>query len=509
MRLRISPSFGAASLTIALLPVSSGLAQTAPAQPATPSAQPTTQSPTLEPPATDTYDLERAIMGESGGITADEAGKRARARAPQYYSAEAAATAAEWEAKSAWTGFIPNLLLFAQYKRINLVNNNINIGFPEPTPEQIANLSPTTLTVLQDLNSLLADAQNSADFTQPLNNYSLGATLTVPVSDIFLRVMPAYEGSKGIAEARKLQAQSTAEIAELQGREAFYRYAAAVALLALRQQAVRQAEAVVNQTSLFVNAGTKAKVELLAATANLERARGEVAQAEGALATARNALAVITGMRSEELRGLGERVMELPPPPAQTQEQLVDHALEHRTELLALRKAVGATQKLQNAERNAAYPQLSAEGTILYANPNPRYVPPVEEFNHSWEVGVTLSWTPNQALNGKRRSKRLEAEVAKARADLAAMEDAVRVEVVEAYQNFLSAVARAQATEAAVKAAEENYRVRLATYRVGAGVLIDLTDADRQLNEARLDYVASAIQARLALAQLRRRASLD
>jgi outer membrane protein TolC len=89
------------------------------------------------------------------------------------------------------------------------------------------------------------------------------------------------------------------------------------------------------------------------------------------------------------------------------------------------------------------------------------------------------------------------------------MEDAVRIEVIESLENFKAAAANARAGEAEVKAAEENYRVRLATYRVGAGVMIDLTDAERQLNQARLRYVASAIQARLALAQLRRRAAVE
>jgi outer membrane protein TolC len=475
-------------------------------------AQPAPQprpAPKADAAPAEQFDIERAIVSDTGGLTADEAAKRARARAPQIQSAEAAAAAAQWEAKSAWVGFIPQLSLFARYQRINRVQNSVTFvdeAAQQRFVDEVLDTDPETQQAFLALGDMLS---SGPDFTQPVDNYSLGAGLKIPVSDMLLRTLPAYEGAKEQTEARKLQAQSTAEIVELQAREAFYRYSAAVAQRALIEQAVKQAEALAAQTKLFVDAGTKAPVEFMAATASLERARGDLAQAEGALATTRMALATLMGVSPAEVQAIGEPVTQLPEAPTQPPEQLVSRALEHRTELLALRKAVGATQKVQKSEKNAAWPQLSLEANTLYANPNPRYVPPVNEFNNTWDVGATLSWSPSQAFVGKYRSNQAAANVARARADLAAMEDAVRIEVIESLENFKAAAANARAGEAEVKAAEENYRVRLATYRVGAGVMIDLTDAERQLNQARLRYVASAIQARLALAQLRRRAAVE
>src|SRR5688572_25140673 len=82
------------------------LAQTAPAK-----------RPKADTAPAEAFDIERAVVSDAGGLTADQAAQKARARAPQIQSAEAAAAAAEWEAKSAWVGFIPQLSLFAQYKR--------------------------------------------------------------------------------------------------------------------------------------------------------------------------------------------------------------------------------------------------------------------------------------------------------------------------------------------------------------------------------------------------------
>jgi outer membrane protein len=476
-------------------------------------------APEKRPPAradaapAEAFDIERAIVSDTGGLTADEAAKRARARAPQIQSAEAASAAAEWEAKSAWVGFIPQLSLFAQYKRISEVRNSLGGTDPDAAARLAAAVAaipdPATRNAFGALGDSLSAGFGDANFTQPLNNYALGAGLKIPVSTMLLQTLPQHEAAKEQIEVRRLQAQSTAEIVELQAREVFYRYAAAVAQRALVEQAVKQSEAQAAQTKLFVDAGTKAPVEHMAATAQLEGLRGELARAEGALAATRNALATLMGVSSAEVQAIGEHVTQLPEAPTQAPEAMVDHAIEHRTELLALRKAVGATRKVQKAQKNAVWPQLNLEGNTLYANPNPRYIPVQEEFNNTWDVSATLSWSPTQAFAGTYAGNKAGADAAKARADLAAMEDSVRIEVIEAFENFKAAAATARAGEAEVKAAEETYRVRLATYKVGAGVMIDLTDAESRLNQARLKYVASAIQARLYLAQLRRRAAIE
>ena len=78
--------------------------------------------------------------------------------------------------------------------------------------------------------------------------------------------------------------------------------AAYVAQRVLNEQAVKQAEAVVQQTKLFVDAGTKAPVELMVATADLERSRADLATAEGRVAYARSALATAMGVPLEQIQ---------------------------------------------------------------------------------------------------------------------------------------------------------------------------------------------------------------
>lgn len=450
-------------------------------------AEPT---PVPEAPNEPTFQLEEALVASDRGFTSDVAGKRARARAPQIASAEAAAATASWDQKQQWANFIPQVQLAAQYKRLKLVRNDL------------FSLPPGT-TLPPEFAALLGDG---ADFTQPVDNYILSATGRIPVSDVFLRVFPSYKAARTVADARAIEVETRRASVDLQARETFYLYARALATQLVAEQALKQAEAQAGQAKLFVDAGTAAPVDFMTATARVESMRASVARTRGAVAIAKNTLCTLTGAQPEEVAQIRERVTTLPEPPTRSVDALLAQALERRPELRAMRKMIGANESLKSAEVAAALPSLSVEGTALYANPNPRYVPPQKEFHGTWEVGATVSWSPNGAVTGYQRGQRAGSEVTRARAELRALEDGVRIEVTQAFEDYQAASAAAGASEAQQRAAEETYRVRLATYRVGAGVQIDLLAADLALTQARLDYVNAVIDARTALARLRRAA---
>ncbi len=450
------------------------------------------------------FDLEQALLSPDRGFTADEAGTRARARAPQIQSAQAAATSARWDEKVQSDGFLPQLSAYGTYKRVNVVQNSFGAGLdPDRLAPIIAGLQDPNAQVL--FGALFAAFGSSSSFTQPPNQYSVGATLRVPVSDMFLRTLPSYKAAGSIADARAIEIETRTASVDLQAREAFYTYARALATQLVAEQALKQAAAQATQAKLFVDAGTAPPVDFMTATARVESMRSALARSRGVVAVTRNTLATLTGVETDEVAPIRERVTVLPEPPAGTIDELLKRAFDQRPELRALRKMVGANDHLKTAERNAALPTLTVDGNTLHGQPNARYIPVNKNsFKNSWEIGATLSWSPNNAVVGYQRTQRASAELQRARADLASFEDGVRIEVVQAYEDYRAADAAAHASEAQQKAAEETYRVRLATYRVGAGVQIDLLAADLALTQARLDYVNAVLDARTSLARLRR-----
>jgi outer membrane protein TolC len=477
------------------------------APPAAPRADkaPPPSAPEGEP--IEAFDLGKALMEEAGGLTSQEAGKRARARAPQIASSRANALASKEDADIAWIGFLPQIDLQAQYRRINYVDNSSAFDFNAylaPIFDQLA-MAGIEIPPLPE-----TAGSNRGLFNQPVDNYALTAGARWPVSDVFLRAWPAYKAAVGVSESQAVQTEVTEAVVDLNARNAFYDYARALAQEAVDAQALKQAEAQSAQIKLFVDAGTVAPVDLMTATARTEEARGALANARTRVVVARNNLATLTGMPSADIKGLAEPVLEAPEAPKNSSDDLVRQAFDQRPELRALRKLVAANDYAHTAQRNSALPQLVVSANDLYAQPNPRYIPPnIDKFKNSWEVGVALAWSPNQTLIGTHAGRKAEAQLQKARADLAAQEDSVRMEVVTAYQNYVSAEAVREAAESRLKASEEAYRVRLAMYRVGAGVIVDLLQADLTLTLARLQRAAAAINARAALAALRRAAAVE
>ncbi len=435
----------------------------------------------------ESFDLQAALISsDTRAFTSDEAGQRARARSPQITSAQAAAESAHWDNEVQWSAYLPTLTGQAAYIRYSKVNSTFNIQ----------DFLPMGVT--------LPSNGGGGSFVLPPDSYQFSANARYPVSDIFLKVWPQHSAGKNITEAREIEVETKRATVDLTAREAFYGHARALATMVVAEQALKQAEAQADQAKLFVDAGTAAPVDSMTARARVESMRSALARAKGAVAISRNTLATYAGVKVSDIVGIREPVTALPDAPKEDVDTLLARGLEKRPELRAVRKLVEANGHLRIAERNAALPTLSVDGTVLYANPNQRYIPIQKEFKTTWQVGASLTWTPNQALVGYQRNKKYNAEIEKALADLGALEDAVRIEVVQAYEDFKAADAAARASEAQQQAAEETYRVRLATYRVGAGVQIDLLAADLALTQARLDFVNAAIDSRIALARLAR-----
>jgi outer membrane protein len=451
------------------------------------------------------FDLARAVFQDGPGLTSDEAARRALSRSPRIASARAAAASSGWDAETQWAAFLPQVQGYGQYKRVNYVDNRLSLF---PSAEQLGRLDPAQRALAADLQPLFSPA-NMPNFTAPVNQYAVGVILKYPVSDVFLRAWPAYTAARTVVDSTAIQIEVAESLVDFEARMLFYDYARARAQLAVAEQAVRQAEVQAGQIRRFADAGIVARVDLLTATAHLERARGAEARARSALAVGRTRLAISIGALPQEVGAIAEHVLELPPSEGLALAPLTSRALERRAELRALRKLVIATDQMQVVHKRSALPQLVLDASDTYAQPNQRYIPPNRnQFRNSWEVGASLVWTPNSTLTGWQAGRKAEVASAKMRADLASQEDSVRGEVVQAYEDLQSAVAVAHASDAQLEAATEAYRVRIEQYRSGDGILVDILDADFALTQARLEHANAVISARSALAALARAAVL-
>jgi outer membrane protein len=148
------------------------------------------------------------------------------------------------------------------------------------------------------------------------------------------------------------------------------------------------------------------------------------------------------------------------------------------------------------------FPRLDGVAEATYANPNQRIFPQSEQFRATWSAGVVLSWSPNEALAGGQGVRCAEAKEAETRAQLSALRDQLRGEVVSSYHAVEEARASLVSTRRGVAASEEGHRVRLALYQAGRATGTELTDAENDLTRARFGLVNAYIDARLARVRL-------
>jgi outer membrane protein TolC len=497
---RLFEAFGAAAVVLAVLALT-----TSSARAQTDAAEPTAST-----------DVIALLHGEPGGLTAEEVAQRALDTSPTLESSRAALDQARAGAALAYLGFFPRIEVTGRYTRLSEITQGTISGGSGLSQTQIDGLNALVASVtdpaaqtLFGINVQQQIALANLRFPVLLNQFSIGGTLSFPLSDVFLTVLPAYEGAERVVDASHAQLQARASEVAQQAREAFYNYARARAAVEVARSAVRTIEAQEVVVQANVTAQTVARVDLL--TLQAQRARAEVAvlRAEGGLAAA--AEAVRTLIHEPDLGRviIGEDI--LAPLPDRDGEigPLVAQAIELRPEAEALRSLRAARARSVQVAEAGRLPHLVLQGALSFDNPSQRIFPQQERFVDTWSLSAVLTWSPNDFFTGEQHAASARAQEAQTAADLLAFEDALRMQVTLALTNYRAARASLEAAQAGIDAAEETVRVRTEQIRLGTGLITDLMLATTNLAQAQLDLASAAIDARIADTQLARALGTD
>lgn len=499
---RRGPSWVAPAALLAVLSAASpstSLAQTSPA------AGTSTASPV------EILDLAAFLRGEGTGLTSDDVARRALDTAPSLDSARAALRSARAGAARAYLGFFPRFEITARYTRLSPVTNP-NIGGASITPEQEA-LARALIAGVDDpeaqalfTGNLEAQLALATGFSFPviLDQFSIGGTLSYPLSDVFLQVLPGYEAAERGVDASEDQLHARASEIAQNAREAFYNLARARAAHAVALSTITTIEAQRRVVEATVSAGLAARVDLMRLDAQLASARVAAIRAEGGIASAEEAIRTLMHTDEALPPSIGEDLLAPLPELTETREELFSRAVESRPEAEALRHLIDMRGRAIEAAEGSRYPHLLLSGTLSFDNPSQRVFPQETRFIDTWSVSVILSWSPNDLLTGEFQAEEARAGRETAEADLAALEDGLRMQLTAAYENYRAARAALEAAQLGIDAAEEAVRVRTETFRAGTGTITELMAATADLARAQLDLVTAAIDARVALTQIRR-----
>ncbi len=191
-------------------------------------------------------------------------------------------------------------------------------------------------------------------------------------------------------------------------------------------------------------------------------------------------------------------------PPAQPVPALVEEAKAARPDRQAIARHIDAAAAARDASAAAGRPQIGVTGGVDYARPNPRIFPRAAEFNSSWDVGVSVSWSLWDGGRVAAAVAEAGANERAARERLLEFDTTLATDVRERRLDLASSLAAIQAADVGVRAATEAHRVVTERYRQGVATNTEVLDAQVALVVARLDLTRALANSRLADARLAR-----
>jgi outer membrane protein len=239
------------------------------------------------------------------------------------------------------------------------------------------------------------------------------------------------------------------------------------------------------------SATAQAEYDLQAVLGAEEIARGDLATALGASATTRI-----------HMRPLSEVLT--PESVADTVEQAIHRALEQRPDLQARVAEIHLAQAERQQARAAFYPSLSVS---IVPNAQSLYIlqqtlPWGHTAGLTGDLAMTLNWTVFDGGARRSRLAQAEAHIREAEARATVARDQIEDQVWAAYANLTTAFRQREAAIALLTAAAESYRAALESYNYGVRNLLDVTNAQKVLAQARSTDILARTQVLAALADL-------
>jgi outer membrane protein len=455
-------------------------------------------APDAPPPplATGSSELEarlRALLAKQGGLTSDQVARRAGLTSVEVKIKEADLLAAAADVDRALIAYYPRLTLTARYARLSSIGDQrlgTVVAAPTVGPGPIAPGTPLINVPLE--------------LPVVLNQYALQANLTVPVSDYFLRTGQSVAASSETRAGAEIETRVARLSSATQARVLYYAWARARLQEVVAQQTVEQARSHHEVASAAYEGGRSSRADVLRTESALASAELLFERARNLRIVGEQQIRTATHDESQRPYEIGEDLLGPLPDEgkAQSLSQLYREALQKRLELRALDRAERSLVEQRRAARGSNYPRLDAFGNAYYANPNQRYFPQRDEWNASWDLGVQLSFTPNDAGTASAVGAGLEARRARVVAQKAQFRDALLNEITQAYHALREAEASLTTSQRGQTAAEEAYRVRKELFSYGRATTVELIDAESDVLRAGLELINARIDQRISRARL-------
>ena len=292
----------------------------------------------------------------------------------------------------------------------------------------------------------------------------------------------------------------------LQIKQAYYVYLASQALVTVRQATVKSRDQLVRQARGFYEVGTRAKIDVARAEANLYSAQADLIAAENGVK-----IAWVTLRNAMGSPRLPEQPVAVDSPEVEISMNLAEartRAYDTRTELKSFDAQRRASDQLIAVARRMHLPDILFDAAYGRRHVSDQSVGGQNlntfPLQPTWSVQLSLIIP---IFDGFRTTNRVE-ETLHNYYNVKFQEEERRqliaLDVEQSYLRVVETQERINATESAAKAAKENLDLAQGRYAVGVGSIIEITDAETLYTDAQTTYIRTVYDYKIADAQLAR-----
>jgi outer membrane protein len=376
----------------------------------------------------------------------------------------------------AGTACLPSLSLGARYSRLSpLATGMVTL----PPPIGTISLFPT----IED-------------------NYSLTASLQQPLFT-GLRIRHSVAQARALLEQGRSDYRQSRQELLYQVRLSFWNLVKAQEVLRYIRDNIEQVKAHLKEIDDLYARGLVTYNEVLKGRLRLADAELRELEGENSRALAQARLNVLIGLPPQASFEPSYSFTRSPEPSGPL-EELIAAALEQRPESASMDQRLKAAREGIGVARSGWYPGVFLAGNYQYALPNPRQFPPTANFVSTWDVGIVASVDPGRWPGVARRTEQAVSQLAQVQEALGQQQDAIALEVLQAYLELKKSDGEIGVAEQIVQQAEENYKVTDRRFENGLALSTDVLDAELARLEGNLQLTQARVDNQIAQAALLR-----
>ncbi len=352
-------------------------------------------------------------------------------------------------------------------------------------------------------------------------SYATSPTLTGSWSILNLSSITGWSSARnGLKSARQTR-QATRNDVALAARRQFYEVVRDVRLASVSDDALKLARNDERRVKALFEVGSVSKSDLLKAEVRTAQSELDSLTAHQTVTVQRITLATLLGQKEETM---GEVDTVLTAEPISFDEaSLVTEAAKNRPDLVAADAELAAARSGLTSAHFARLPYVTVSGQASFNTTNSsKFDQPLTDSlgveipgtratsntqsktDHSIGARVALNWDFFDGLATDGRVAAARARLMRAKDARDALHRNLESEVHQAVLTYREAVERDRVARRALESATENLKLTQEKYNVGSATILDLIDAQVQLQRAQSDGVSALAAIRVAEAQLNR-----